>query len=86
MGDLEFTKPKYLEAIPIFGEALYESIIDDVQSKDMNTFHTEKQTIIPKYSSGDVVQTQDGPLYRAKDIVSDIFFSINEEKIKVVQT
>lgn len=74
MGDLELTKPKYLEAIPVFGEALYENIINDVNSKDMNTFHSEKKTIIPQYSSGDIVQTKDGPLYRAKDI-ANIFLS-----------
>ena len=54
----------------------WESTIEDVWSKDMNTFHTEKQTIIPKYSSGDIVQTKNGPLYRAKDI-ANIFFSMN---------
>jgi len=57
----------------------WEPVIEDVFSKDMNSFHTEKRTIIPKYSSGDIVQTKDGPLYRAKDIVSDVFFSTNED-------
>ena len=63
-----------------FGD--WEPVIEDVFSKDMNTFHSEKQTIIPKYSSGDIVQTEDGPLYRAKDIVSDVFFSTNNNNKK----
>lgn len=57
----------------------WEPVIEDVFGKDMSTFHTEKRTIIPKYSSGDIVQTKDGPLYRAKDIVSNVFFSTNED-------
>ena len=79
-GDLYFTKPKYLEAIPFIGETLYNNIINDVYSTSNVETKNEvdkKNAEIPKYSSGDVVQTEDGPLYRAKDIVSDVFFSIN---------
>ena len=87
-GDLYFTKPKYLEAIPFIGETLYNNIINDVYSTSNVETKNEvdkKNAEIPKYSSGDVVQTEDGPLYRAKDIVSDVFFSINNTGCNIGQ-
>ena len=59
----------------------WEPVIDEVLNKDFETFHTEKETIIPQYSSGDIVQTKDGPLYRAKDI-ANTFYSINNTEDK----
>ena len=51
----------------------WEGAITNVFDKDFNTFHTEKNTEIPQYSSGDIVQTEEGTLYRAGDIVSNEF-------------
>ena len=48
----------------------WEPVIDEVLNKDFETFHTEKETIIPQYNSGPIVQTEDGPLYRAEGISS----------------
>ena len=59
----------------------WEPVIDEVLNKDFETFHTEKETIIPQYSSGDIVQTEDGPFYRAKDI-ANIFYSMNNTEDK----
>ena len=76
MGDLEFTKPKYLEAVPFVGEALHNRLIDSVFStSNVETKNeVDKQNAeIPKYSSGNIVQTEEGPFYRAGDIISNVF-------------
>ena len=49
----------------------FEPVIDEVMNSSVQ--ETYEATQIPKYSSGDIVQTEDGPLYRAGDIVSDVF-------------
>tara|TARA_B100000131_G_scaffold49777_1_gene44382 strand:+ start:64 stop:1752 length:1689 start_codon:yes stop_codon:yes gene_type:complete len=73
LGDLELTKPKYLEGVPFLGEML-NSVFDvsgEEHRKNKEAFN--QQVEIPQYSSGDIVQTESGPLYRAGDIVSNEF-------------
>ena len=89
-GDLEFTKPQYRKLLPLAGSMAmewYSNFIDEVQSLDLETFqkekvnladHNEKVNLLSKNSSGKIVQTEGGTLYRAGDIVTDTFYSSNE--------
>ena len=49
----------------------WEPVIDEVMSSSVQ--ETYEATQIPKYSSGDIVQTEEGTLYRAGDVVSNEF-------------
>ena len=80
-GDLQLTKPKYLEGIPFIGEML-NSVFDvsgEEHRRNKEAFYQKVE--IPQYSSGEIVQTTDGPLYRAKDI-ANTFYSINNPEDK----
>jgi hypothetical protein len=64
MGDLEFTKPKYLEAVPFVGEALYNRLIDDVFS----TSNVETKNEVDKKNSP-IIKSGEGEYDPGKDTV-----------------
>tara|TARA_R100000458_G_scaffold57830_1_gene64677 strand:+ start:52 stop:1605 length:1554 start_codon:yes stop_codon:yes gene_type:complete len=89
-GDLQFTKPNYPKLLNLTGNMAlewYSGFVDEVQNLDFETFHKEKNNVadhnekvnlLSKNSSGKIVQTEGGTLYRAGDIVTDTFYSIDE--------
>ena len=69
-GDLQLTEPKYLEAVPFIGEMLNNVFDVSGEEHRRNKEAFNQQVELSKYSSGNVVQTEDGPLYRAEGISS----------------
>ena len=69
-GDLQLTEPKYLEAVPFIGEMLNNVFDVSGEEHRQNKEAFNQQVKLSEYSSGNVVQTEDGPLYRAEGISS----------------
>ena len=68
---------------------IYGATTDSVTSTIDGIFklnNEETKTGLDKYSSGAVVQTEQGPLYRAGDIVSDVFQMVDDPEPNLRKT